>query len=196
MRKNGLIIEAPWRAIAQCLAAWLTSTARHCHPFLAGAEADVEYYRVDAADGCAYTKTEFMAEYSGLDQWHASLPLGLADDDGSDRHDADGRGREQQRDWNPTGKLNQPQPQHEWLQQQLHDRGQDDGHPQHHTSTAAAGFDGRAPSGRTDAVVAASTEQVDRLIEMGFSRERVVAAMAQARGDSEAAMELLLANLC
>eukprot|EP01046_Picozoa_sp_COSAG06_P021953 COSAG06_NODE_1675_length_8744_cov_5.951764_4_plen_383_part_00 len=39
---------------------------------------DAVEYRVDASDGCAYTKSEFMAEYGGLDQWHASVILGAA----------------------------------------------------------------------------------------------------------------------
>ena len=43
-----------------------------------------EEFRIDAADGCAYTRVEFLAEYGGRREWDAAPLLGAADSGGAD----------------------------------------------------------------------------------------------------------------
>jgi hypothetical protein len=189
-------------------------------------------YRVDTADGCAYTKSEFMAEYGGLDQWHASVILGAASGtaaaaaggDETDRHTSAGGGGDGggERDWDKLAAagldpLRAPKPKPKQKQaaaphgRQSHKQQQGDAAQRDRrsgaTHSASSRADGAAHSSSSTAAPSAlaaagrgaadvGVEGVAQLVEMGFPRARALAALEQARGDSGAAMELLLAELC
>jgi hypothetical protein len=135
-----------------------------------------EEFRIDAADGCAYTRAEFLAEYGGRREWDVAPLLGAADSGGAD-HAAE------------------PPPESDWSAglAAMAAAGLDPFHSGKRTQKSLAG------SANPPVKAKARSKWEDECVqlqEMGFAEERAQQALALTQGDADAAMELLLAEAC
>jgi hypothetical protein len=138
-------------------------------------------FRIDTADGRAYSKDEFVEEYGphlGAERWAASTLLGTAESETVELPP--------QRDWDSlrNAGLDPLRPKKKIPTELKQPTQQTQQQPHHHLRRHHREQQGHP-----------GDQNVDQLMEMGFSRPRAQKALAQTRGDACAAMELLLADI-
>ena len=142
-------------------------------------EQEVEY-RVDTADGSAYTKEEFQSEYGGLRQWDAARPVGAEP-------------VAAERDWGALAAVGMdPGSSYQSAAKKKQEADKKKQEAAKKKQEAAT----KKQQSKQQPRVPAVEPSLQQLVDMGFPREKAVAALAQAEGDADAAMELLLAGLC